>query len=174
MYIGFVIQALSSKILVPKLLTGIYIYIYTHIITYIIHIIYIYLHTIIFIIHIRYESVHGKTYNKTCATSKDSDQPALLYSLIRAFPDCMYLLQPPGYPKRDKQEPLPYWVDVQADLSLLVTQILLLVLSCTGSYMFSLTRGYWVCETICFCPHLFSVLCQLHQKKTKMQIRYFF
>ena len=29
----------------------------------------------------------------------------------------MCRLQPPGYPKRDKLEPLPYW-DVQADLSL--------------------------------------------------------
>ena len=27
-------------------------------------------------------------------------------------------LQPLGYPKRAKREPLPYWVDVQADLSL--------------------------------------------------------
>ena len=35
------------------------------------------------------------------------------------------LLQPPGYPKRDKRERLPYWVDVLADLSLLVTQVLL-------------------------------------------------
>ena len=30
----------------------------------------------------------------------------------------MCLLQPPGYPKRDKREPLLYWVDVQADPSL--------------------------------------------------------
>ena len=30
----------------------------------------------------------------------------------------MCLLQLPGYPKRDDQEPLSYWVDVQADLSL--------------------------------------------------------
>ena len=30
----------------------------------------------------------------------------------------MCLLQLPGYPKRDEQESLPYWVDVQADLSL--------------------------------------------------------
>ena len=29
----------------------------------------------------------------------------------------MCLLQPPGYPKRDKWEPLLYRVDVQADLS---------------------------------------------------------
>ena len=39
-------------------------------------------------------------------------------SLIRVFADHMCLLQPPGYPKRDKQEPLPYWMDVQTDLSL--------------------------------------------------------
>ena len=30
----------------------------------------------------------------------------------------MCLLQLPGYPKRKKREPLPYWVDVHADLSL--------------------------------------------------------
>ena len=50
-----------------------------------------------------------KTYNKTCATSKDSDQPAHL--------------QPPGYPKRNKQEPLSYWVDLQADLHLSCSQM---------------------------------------------------
>ena len=66
----------------------------------------------------RNEPGHDKTYNKTCATSEDSDQPAHLRSLIRVFADRMCLLQPPGYPKRDKQIPLPYWVEVQADLSL--------------------------------------------------------
>ena len=65
-----------------------------------------------------YESAHNKTYNKTCATSKDSDQTAHPRSLIRVFADHMCLLQPPGYPKRDEKEPLPYWVHVQADLSL--------------------------------------------------------
>ena len=30
----------------------------------------------------------------------------------------MSLLQPPGYSNRDNREPLPYWVDVQADLNL--------------------------------------------------------
>ena len=64
------------------------------------------------------EPVHNKTYNKTCATSEESDQPAHLCSLIRVFADGMSLLQPLGYPKRNKKEPLPYWVDVQADLSL--------------------------------------------------------
>ena len=50
--------------------------------------------------------------------SEDSDQPAHPRSLIRVFADRMCLLKPPIYPKRDKREPLPYWVDVQADLSL--------------------------------------------------------
>ena len=52
------------------------------------------------------------------ATSEDSDQPANLFSLIRVFPDHICLLQAPGYPKREKREPLPYGVDIQADLSL--------------------------------------------------------
>ena len=64
------------------------------------------------------EPAHDKPYNKTCATSKDSDQPAHLCSLIRVFADNMCLLQPQGYSKKDKRESLPYWVDVQADLSL--------------------------------------------------------
>ena len=34
------------------------------------------------------------------------------------FPDGMCLLQPSGNPKREELEPLPYWADVQADLSL--------------------------------------------------------
>ena len=65
-----------------------------------------------------YKQAHDKIYNKTCATSEDTDQPAHPRSLIRVFADRMCFLQPPGYPKRDKREPLQYWVDVQADLSL--------------------------------------------------------
>ena len=66
-----------------------------------------------------FEPVHDKVYNTTCATSEDSDQPAHPHSLIRVFTDRMCLLQsPPGYPKRDKREPLPYCADVQAGLSL--------------------------------------------------------
>ena len=60
---------------------------------------------------------YDRTYDKTCATSEDSDQPAHQRSLIRVFAVCMCLLQSPGYRKRDTREPLPYWVDVQADLS---------------------------------------------------------
>ena len=64
------------------------------------------------------EPAHDKTYNKTCATSEDSDQPAHPRSLIRVLADRMCLLQTRGYPKWDKREPLPHWVDVQAELSL--------------------------------------------------------
>ena len=44
----------------------------------------------------KWSSAH-KTYSKTCATSKDSDQPAHPRSLIRVFVDRMCLLQPPHY-----------------------------------------------------------------------------
>ena len=63
----------------------------------------------------KYEPAHDKTYNKTCAVSKESDQPAHSRRLIRFFADCMCLPQLPCYPKRDEREPLPYLVDVQAN-----------------------------------------------------------
>ena len=59
-----------------------------------------------------------KPYNKTCVTSKDSDQPAYLCSLIKVSADHMCLSQTLGYRKRDKQKALLYWEDVHADLSL--------------------------------------------------------
>ena len=52
------------------------------------------------------------------ANSGDLDQPAHPRSLIRVFTDHVCLLQPRGYPKGDKRESLPYWLDAQADLSL--------------------------------------------------------
>ena len=64
------------------------------------------------------EPVHDETYNMICETSEDSDQNAHLRSLIRVFADRIGFLQPPGYPKRDKRDSLPYWMDVQADLNL--------------------------------------------------------
>ena len=64
------------------------------------------------------EPAHDKTYDKTCVTSKDSGQPAYLHSLISVFADCMCLLQPSGYSKKNKQESLRNWVDVLADLNL--------------------------------------------------------
>ena len=64
-----------------------------------------------------YDQAHVKTYNKTFMTSEDSDQPAHSRSLIRVFADSMYLLRPPGYPKR-VNENLWHWADVRSDLSL--------------------------------------------------------
>ena len=70
----------------------------------------------------KYEQAHDKTYNKTWATSKDSDQPAHPRSLFRDFDDRMCLVQHLRYLKRDKLEPLPYRVDVEAGLSLCWSQ----------------------------------------------------
>ena len=58
------------------------------------------------------EPVHDRTYNKTCATCEDSDQPAHPRSQISVFADRMCLLQSPGYPKKDKREPLPHLLSV--------------------------------------------------------------
>ena len=69
-------------------------------------------------LHRQYEPAHDKTCNKTCATSEDSDQPAHPRSLISVFSDHMCILKPPGFPKRDEGETLPYWMYVHADLSL--------------------------------------------------------
>ena len=52
------------------------------------------------------------------ARPANSDQPAQPRSLIWVFTDRMCLLQHLGYPKKGKREPLPCWMDVQADLSL--------------------------------------------------------
>ena len=61
------------------------------------------------------------------------DQPRLRSAWASAQSDqsslIMCILQPPRYPKRDEQEPLPYLVDVQADLSLCWSHALLKVLS---------------------------------------------
>ena len=69
------------------------------------------------ILHNNY-AAHDKTYDKTCATSNDSDQPAHPRSLIRIFADRMRLLQSLGYSKMDEREPLVYCTGVQAGLSL--------------------------------------------------------
>ena len=50
---------------------------------------------------IPFEPARDETYNKTCATSKDSDQPAHPRGLISVFADRTSRISP-GYPKRDK------------------------------------------------------------------------
>ena len=77
-----------------------------------------YVSHLIHFITILFEPVHDKTYKKNSVTNEDSDQPVHLPNLIRVFADCMCLLQSPVYAKRDKGEPLPYWVDGHADLNL--------------------------------------------------------
>ena len=42
-----------------------------------------------------YEPANDKTYDKICATSEDSDQPAHPRSLTRVLVDCKYLLLSP-------------------------------------------------------------------------------
>ena len=53
-----------------------------------------------------HEPARDKTYNKTCATSEDSDQPAHPRRLIRVFADRMCLLQTPCYPKHHENMPI--------------------------------------------------------------------
>ena len=89
----------------------------------------------------KFEPAHNKTYNKTYATSEDSDQPVHLHSLLRVFTDCMCLLQPPGYSKRDKGESLTYWVDVQADLSLCWLQRLYCRFCCALAHLEKVWSG---------------------------------
>ena len=55
-----------------------------------------------------YEPAHDKTYIKTCETQQPDQSICWLHVPSTAL----------GYPKSDKQEPLPYWVDVEVDLSL--------------------------------------------------------
>ena len=74
------------------------------------------LESIYILLKIKYEPAYDKTYNKTCVTSEHSDQLAHPCSLIRLFAEHMCLQQ--RYPARNEQEPLPYSVYVQADLSL--------------------------------------------------------
>ena len=68
-----------------------------------------------------------RTAKPTCANREDSDQPAHPRRLIRVFTDCIWLLQLPGYPKKDDGEPLSYGVDVQSVLSLRRSPIVVLL-----------------------------------------------
>ena len=71
-----------------------------------------------------------KTCNKTYVTSEGSDQPAHQHYqpahqhwVWSVFTDHLCHLQPPHYPKRDEGVPLPYWVDVLANVSLCQSQM---------------------------------------------------
>ena len=51
------------------------------------------------------DTAYDKTYNKTCATSENSDRPVHPRNLIRVFADRMCLLQLPGHPKLMSENP---------------------------------------------------------------------
>ena len=65
------------------------------------------------------EPALNKTYNKTCATSENSDQPAHPRSLISVFADRICLLPSPGYPKRNKWD---YFI-VSGEISVYLVKI---------------------------------------------------
>ena len=79
------------------------------------------------------EPEHDKTNKMTCAPSQDSDQPGHPPSLIRVFTVHSKGSQGPNASSCGQQRLWSDWADAQADQSLLGTQVILLVLSCTGS-----------------------------------------
>ena len=77
--------------------------------------------------------MNSQKVNRACLSNKRNDylkptisfvRPAMtqislrIRALVRVLADRVSLLQHPGYQKRDKRVPLPYWVDLQADMSL--------------------------------------------------------
>ena len=73
----------------------------------------------------RYEPEHDKTYRKTCAAGKDSDQPVCSLSLTRVLVHPS--LESPDTVEGtcDQQRLWSDCADAQSDLSLLVAQVLL-------------------------------------------------
>ena len=63
------------------------------------------------------EFQHDKTNNMNCAPSEDSDQPAYMHNLIRAFAVCLKNIGSLATHKAHSGD-RSNWVDAQADLSL--------------------------------------------------------
>ena len=63
--------------------------------------------------HVLYMSQHTTKPSIRLVQSAKTDQPA-----YQKGADHMCLLQPPDFSKRNKREPMAYWVDLQADLRL--------------------------------------------------------
>ena len=69
----------------------------------------------------RYLKIFGQICWLSQCTTKPTIRvvrPAKIQISLRIFTDCKGLQQPPGYPRSYKREPLSYWMNVQADLSL--------------------------------------------------------
>ena len=85
-------------------------------------------------VSLKVEPWHDKTNKMTCAPSKDSDQPGHSPSLMRVFALCSVGSLGSKVSSCGQQRLWSDWVDAQADLSLCWVHIILLVLSCTGSF----------------------------------------
>ena len=70
-----------------------------------------------------------------CAPSEDSDQPGHLPSLIRVFAVRMKKAWVISYPLSAQRRLCPDCVDAQADLRLRLAHVIMLVLSCGGSFV---------------------------------------
>ena len=90
----------------------------------------------------------------------NSDQTAHSRSLIWVFADGMCLLQPQDYPKGDKREPLPYWVDAQGYLKFdghiglivgLVMRWFSIYYSRDGVYYTAQQMRFFIAVRLCVC-----------------------
>ena len=89
----------------------------------------------ILIYHIIIEPPHGKTNKMACAHSDKSDQPVRPRSVIGIFAVCSLGSLGPIVSSCGQRRLWLDWADVQADLkALLGAHVILLVLSCVGSY----------------------------------------
>ena len=86
-----------------------------------------------------FEPPHDKTNKITFAPSKDSDQPGYPTSLIRVFAIRIKKHWVLSYPLSALRRLWSDWADAQADPSSLGAQATLLVLSCGGSFLLSLS-----------------------------------
>ena len=85
-----------------------------------------------------FEPQHDKTNKMTCASSEDSDQPGHPPSLIKVFTVCMKKAWVLNYPLSAQRRLWSDWADAQAAPFLRWAHRILLVLSCGGSFWFSL------------------------------------
>ena len=124
-----------------------------------------------------YGPLHDKTNKMTCAPSEDSDQPVHLPSLMRIFAVRMKKHGPLNYLLSAQWRLWSEWANAQGwSASSLGAHVILLVLSCGGSYVlvaFLSEQSDWGIK-----PHKFRiqlsralrkhVLC--HMRTTKVQI----
>ena len=99
-----------------------------------IHYIHTYIHTHGRQRQLTYEPKGSGGLKMVCAPSEDSDQPRYPPSLNRVFAVRSKDIQGPKASSCGQRRLWSDWADAQADLSSLGAQVILLVLSCCGSY----------------------------------------